>query len=81
MTANHNKTMAEYKGADFNKRLHMYLQFPQLRSEFFTIDRKELTAESPGEPGLTVSSLATRLSALLGSATSGVKKLVGVGSA
>ena len=31
-----------YRCADGNTRLHLYLQYPELRSEFFAIDRSDL---------------------------------------
>ena len=80
MTGIHDKIMAEYRDADFNRRLHMYLQFPRLRSEFILIDRRNLNAESPA--GLTSPrfSLAARMSILLGSAAGCFKKLFGMAS-
>ena len=37
-----NKNMHEaYRNADFNGRLHLYLQFPELRNGFLAIDRAE----------------------------------------
>ena len=46
MTGIHDKIIAEYKDADFNRRLHMYLQFPRLRPDFILIDQCNLNAES-----------------------------------
>ena len=31
-----------YRCADANTRLHLYLQYPELRAEFFEIDRSDL---------------------------------------
>ena len=31
-----------YRCADGNTRLHLYLQYPELRGEFFEIDRSDL---------------------------------------
>ena len=31
-----------YQCADGNTRLHLYLQYPELRTEFFEIDRSDL---------------------------------------
>lgn len=37
----------EYKHADLNKRLHLYLQYPELRPEFIETDRNELRSGEP----------------------------------
>jgi hypothetical protein len=81
MTGIHDKIIAEYGDADFNRRLHMYLQFPRLRSEFILIDQRNLNAELPA--GLTSPrfSLAARMTVLFSSAAVGVKKLFGLASA
>jgi hypothetical protein len=34
--------MDRYRDADGNTRLHLYLQYPELRTEFFEIDRIDL---------------------------------------
>lgn len=41
MYRNEKKVIDEYRGADFTRRLHIYLQFPELRSEFIAIDRSD----------------------------------------
>ena len=54
MIEDYAKITAEYRDADFNQRLHMYLQFPHLRSKFILIDRNDLntdfcaSTEAPG---------------------------------
>ena len=81
MTGIHDKIIAEYKDADFNRRLHMYLQFPRLRSEFILIDQRNLKSELPAgftAPGF---SLAARMTVLLNSTAGCVKKLFGMTSA
>ena len=37
----------EYKHADLTKRLHLYLQYPELRPEFIETDRNELRSGEP----------------------------------
>ena len=37
----------EYRHADFSKRLHLYMQYPELRSEFIETDRNELKSGVP----------------------------------
>jgi hypothetical protein len=36
----------EYRQADFTKRLHLYLQYPELRTEFADMEREALHAET-----------------------------------
>ena len=45
MPENFNKRMAEYRDADFNQRLNMYLQYPRLRSGFIQIDQNDLKTD------------------------------------
>ena len=42
MKNNLDTILKEYRSADFNRRIHMYLQFPPLRPKFMTIDQCEL---------------------------------------
>ena len=81
MFANYERLIAEYKGADFNQRLNLYLQYPRLRSEFILIDQNEINSKTADKFNLGINSLKSQLNELLSSAASGFKKLVGVGSA
>ena len=45
MIAGYLDILADYKTADFNERLHIYMQFPHLRSELINIDRQEATVD------------------------------------
>ena len=45
MITRYRNIRADYKAADFNERLHIYMQFPQLRSEFIAIDRNEANVD------------------------------------
>jgi hypothetical protein len=56
MYETHAAKLAEYRNDDGDKRLHMYLQFPRLRSEFYQIDKGELKKK------LSVNSLSRRRS-------------------
>lgn len=40
MTSNLEEIYGRYREADFMGRLHIYLQFPELRDDFLEIDRK-----------------------------------------
>jgi hypothetical protein len=70
--------LKEYRNADFNRRLHLYLQFPPLRSEFMVIDR----SDSPGALSKHTAgnrlSRAAQLSALPGWSIGRLKRLFGI---
>jgi len=42
-----NDLLDDYRDADLTKRLHLYLQFPELRTEFIEMDRNELYLREP----------------------------------
>ena len=46
MTDTQEKILAAYRDADFNRRLHMDLQYPRLRSEFMHIDQGESASQA-----------------------------------
>ena len=50
MYESHDAKLAEYRNDDGDKRLHMYLQFPRLRPEFYQIDEEELKKKLSVEP-------------------------------
>lgn len=81
MTGMHDKIIADYRDADFNQRLYMYLQFPRLRSEFIVIDQNNLNTEWPAGFTTPRFSLAARISVLFSSAAGCVKKLLDLASA
>ena len=78
MTASHHKIIAEYRDADFNRRLHMYLQFPHLRSTFILMDQNDLNTDLSADFKFRRNSLAAQLSVVLCSAAGCVKKLFGL---
>lgn len=41
MTINTETIYEDYRNADFMNRLHIYLQFPELRNDFLEIDQTE----------------------------------------
>ena len=80
MTQNHDPIMVEYRNADFNRRIHMYLQFPHLRSAFILIDQNDkITDESTGFK-LGRNPLAAQLSVLFCSAAGCAKRILGISS-
>jgi hypothetical protein len=40
MSERHGNILVDYQDADFTKRLHMFLQFPELRERFMAIDQQ-----------------------------------------
>lgn len=42
MTRNIEEIYGDYRKADFTDRLHIYLQFPELRNDFLEIEQKEV---------------------------------------
>ena len=81
MNEHNDRIVSEYQGADFNRRLHLYLQYPQLRSEFILIDQKELNTELAVDVSSCKNSLADQVSEILVSVAAGVKKIIGIASA
>ena len=81
MTQSHDQIIAEYRDADFNRRLHMYLQFPHLRSTFILMDQNDLNTDLFGGFKLRLNSPATQLSAVLCSVGTCLKKLFGIAAA
>ena len=59
------KLLSEYKDADFNKRLDLYLQCRELRSEFTDIEKNMLHHESPAREETTQNFLKIRPGRLL----------------
>jgi hypothetical protein len=55
MSESRDRILTEYRCAGFYRRMQMYLQFRELRSQFILIDRNELNVgfsamlKSPGE--------------------------------
>ena len=81
MTQPHDPIIVEYRDADFNRRLHMYLQFPHLRSAFILIDQNDLITD--GLPGFRLgrNPLTAQLSVLFCSAAGFAKKILGISAA
>lgn len=76
MIPNIEQIKAEYRAADFNRRLHLYLQFPPLRSKFLDIDQSELNDQRFGHAAGHRPSLAARLSILLSTTAGYVKRFM-----
>ena len=75
MTQSHDKIIAEYREADFNRRLHMYLQFPTLRSKFMAIDQCDLNDQLFKHAARRCSSLTALLSVFFSATAGFVKRL------
>ena len=74
------KIIAEYRNAGFNRRLHIYLEFPHLRSNFIQIDQGGRTKDYSTVFNFSMHSFLTQLNMKINSAASSVKRVVGVGS-
>lgn len=59
--------IAEYEKADFNRRMQMYLQMPQLGSEFDSINRNGPQTDLSSEFNLRGRSFAAQMGMALGS--------------
>ena len=81
MNENYHDIKAKYREADFNHRLNMYLQYPQFRSDFIRIDRKDLETDlSAGLKSRPKIALA-QIGMVLGLVTTFTKKIFGIASA
>ena len=70
--------LEEYRHADFNQRLNLYLQFPALRSKFMAIDQEEKKAEPILNNSRRRPSRAAHLNVLLSFPVGCLKKLIGI---
>jgi len=78
MCLNEKGVIDEYRGADFTRRLHIYLQFPRLRSEFMAIDLNDLNRKGyRNNPGRDFSPAAL-VRGLLRSSVGCLKGLFGI---
>jgi hypothetical protein len=71
----HDAKLAEYRNDDGDKRLHMYLQFPRLRSEYYQIDEGELKKKLSVNPISRRRSLMAQLNAIINSIANSHGKL------
>ena len=65
---NHDAIIADYKNADLNRRLQMYLQFPFLKSDFDLINRNDRHLMTSSDFELRIKSFATQMGMALGPA-------------
>jgi hypothetical protein len=65
---NHELIIADYKNANLDRRLQMYLQFPFLKSKFDLINRNDLSLKTFSDFELRIKSFATQMGMALGSA-------------
>jgi hypothetical protein len=81
MTKNFNKIIAEYRSADFNQRLNMYLQFPGLRSDFIIIDQNDLKTDISAGFKLRKKLPLNQMSMVLSLVANCARKIFGIASA
>jgi hypothetical protein len=71
-----NRMLADYQKTDFNGRLNLYLQYPELRAQFMEIDQREQMEQVDRRGGLLRNSTAAGLIALLGTSLTCVRRLL-----
>ena len=81
MTENYDKITVEYRNADFDHRLSLYLQYPRLRSDFILIDQNDLTSDLSTGSRLGETFSLAQIIMVLGSVAGSVKKFFGIASA
>ena len=81
MTQNDHDITAKYREADFNQRLNMYLQYPQLRSDFIRIDQDDLKTDLSTGFKLRKKLSLAQMSMVLSWAATCAKKIFGIASA
>ena len=69
--ANHDLIIADYKNANLNRRLQIYLQFPFLKSDFDLINRNDRYLKTSSDFELRIKSFASQMGMALGSAMAG----------
>ena len=72
--------LADYRAADFHHRLNIYLQTPELRSEFIKIDQAELKKSLASTSPAPKFSLVKKLSNFSNTVALGLRKYIGSGS-
>ena len=70
--------LVDYRNADEEKRLAMYLQFPRLRSEFYRIDEQELRQALSAGREKQRRPVSVHLNAVAGTMASAFKKFMGL---
>ena len=81
MAENFKKIISEYRDADFNQRLNMYLQFPGFRSDFILIDQYDLKTDLSSGFKLRRKLPLTQMSMVLSLVANFAKKILGIASA
>lgn len=81
MTKNFTKITEEYREADFNQRLNMYLQYPRLRSNFILIDQIDVEADLSTDFKLRQKLPLAQMSMILSLVAACAKKIFGIASA
>ena len=81
MTQNYDKITAEYRDADFNHRLNLYLEFPRLRSDFILIDQNDLKTYLSAGFRLRKNFPLAQMRMVLGLVAGSAKKIFGIASA
>ena len=76
MQQNYDRILADYRKADFNYRLHLFLQLPKMRPEFMAIEDEEACRHSSRQIKFRTNSLATQVIVTLQSVNKGLKRIL-----
>lgn len=81
MTENYDKITAEYRNADFDHRLNLYLEYPRLRSDFILIDQNGLKSDLSTGFRLRKNFPLAQLRMVMNLVAGSAKKILGIASA
>ena len=76
MKQKYDTLLADYRKADFNYRLHLFLQLPKIRPEFMAIEAEERRRHSSSEVKSRTNSLTTQVIVALKSVNNGLKRIL-----
>lgn len=74
MENNTEKILNDYQSADFNRRLHIFLDYPRLRPEFLMIDEYELKTKTSSKSKKRHRSVSGYLNVAMVTAIHGFKR-------
>ena len=76
MEQSYNGILTDYRNADFNYRLHLFLQLPKMRPDFMLIEEEERRRHATNESTSRTRSLTGQLITVLKSANNGLKRMM-----
>ena len=76
MAGKHENLLTEYDHSDFNKRLHLFLEYPELRRDFLRIDQGQERLSQEKRTNNISFQRSNMVSLIVGSITGYFKKAV-----